>query len=225
MRNSAFLVFILILFAGLVGLNGYLHQQFTPVGGLSKQIATLKEKNREAEFKRQLAQDQLRDFQNQVAVVLPGAIKGKSIEDAYPLRQLASVVSKGDSLNIERASSAFEKAKSEFRDKHFEDTTALLVDLIERHPESSHIIEAHFLLAESRYQMGENERAVETIETMISLFPESELTGFSLLRLGKIFEKQDRLEDAADIYKSVLQNFKQPEIATQASASLKAVAL
>ncbi len=225
MRNSAFLVFILILFSGVLSLNGYLHQQFTPVGSLNTKIAQLVEKNREVQFKQQLAQDQLAEFQSQVAIVLPGALKGKSVEEAYPLRQLASVVSKGNQLNIERASSAFEKAKSEFRDKNFEDTTALLEDLIERHPESRHVIEAHFLLAESQYQMGENEKAVETIETMISLFPESELTGFSLLRLGKIFEKQDRLEDAADIYRSVLENFKQPEIATQAKASLKAVAL
>lgn len=225
MRNSAFLVFILILFSGFIALNGYVHSAFTPVGMLNKQVASLKQQTREAEFKQQLAQDQLRDFQAQVATVLPSALKGKSTEEGYPLRQLASVVSKGDALNFERASSAFEKAKSEFRDKHFEDTEALLQDLIERHPESTHVIEAHFLLAESQYQMGENEKAVVTIDTMISLFPESELTGFSLLRLGKIFEKQDRLEDAADVYKAVLQNFKQPEIATQAQASLKAVAL
>jgi TolA-binding protein len=225
MRNSVFLVFILILFSGFLSLNGYLHQQFTPVKSLNAQIAQLQEKNREGQFKQQLAQDQLADFQSQVAVVLPGVLKGKTIEEAYPLRQLASVVSKGNQLNIERASSAFEKAKSEFRERNFEDTAALLEDLIERHPESTHVIEAHFLLAESEYQMGDSEKAVETIETMISLFPESELTGFSLLRLGKIFEKQDRLEDAADIYRSVLQNFKQPEIASQAQASLKAVAL
>lgn len=225
MRNSTFLVFILILLCGYVSLNGYIHQRFTPVESLNKQIAQLKEKNRETQFKEQLAQDQLAEFRSEVAVMLPGAIKSKSAEEAYPLRQLASVVAHGGALNIERASSAFEKAKTEFRDKHFEDTAALLQDLIEKYPASSHVVEAHFLLAESEYQMGENEKAVGTIETMISLFPESELTGFSLLRLGKIFEKQERLEDAADIYKAVLQNFKQPEIASQASASLKAVAL
>jgi TolA-binding protein len=225
MRSSVFLVFILILLSGFLALNGYVRSSFTPVGSLNHKVASLEQQARQAEFRQQLAQDQLKDFQAQVATVLPSAVKGKSVEEGYPLRQLASVVSQGDSLNIERASSAFEKAKAEFRDKHFEDTQALLEDLIEHHPESTHIIEAHFLLAESQYQMGESEKAVGTIETMISLFPESELTGFSLLRLGKIFEKQDRLEDAADIYKAVLQNFPQPEIAVQAKNSLKAVAL
>lgn len=216
---------MLILFSGFLALNGYVHSAFTQTRSNEKQVAALEEQKRAAEFKQQLVQDQLRDFQAQVATVLPGALKGKTADEGYPLRQLASVVSKGDSLNFERASSAFEKAKSEFREKHFEDTEALLQDLIERHPESTHVVEAHFLLAESQYQMGENEKAVGTIDTMISLFPESELTGFSLLRLGKIFEKQERLEDAADVYKAVLQNFKQPEIASQAQASLKAVAL
>ena len=225
MRNSWFLVFILILFSGFLSFHGYLREQFAPSKNLRKQIAVLEEEKHRAELRSQLAYDQLAEFKSQVAVILPKADLQTPNESNYPLRQLASVVAAGNPLVIERASSAFEKAKSEFRDKHFEDTSALLQDLIERHPESTHVIEAHFLLAESQYQMGENEKAVGTIETMISLFPESELTGFSLLRLGKIFEKEERLEDAADIYRSVLNNFQQTEITTQARAALKAVAL
>ena len=213
------------MFSVILAFHGYLREQFAPSKNLQKQIAVLEEEKHRAELRSQLAYDQLAEFKSQVAVILPQAeLQGPS-ESNYPLRQLASVVASGHPLVIERASSAFEKAKSEFREKHFEDTSALLKDLIEHHPESTHVIEAHFLLAESQYQMGENEKAVGTIETMISLFPESELTGFSLLRLGKIFEKEERLEDAADIYRSVLNNFQQTEITTQARAALKAVAL
>lgn len=205
--------------------HGYIREHFSPAEGLSKKIARLEQDKRHAELRSQLAVDQLNEFKSQVAIVLPEAVNEKGTRESYPLRQLASVVAKGEPLVIERASSAFEKAKAEFREKHFEDTVALLQNLIEQHPESTHIIDAYFLLAESQYQTGQEERAVETIETMISLFPESELTGFSLLRLGKIFEKQERLEDAADIYRSVLKNFPQPEIVSQASAALKSVAL
>ena len=226
MRNSWFLVFILFLLVGLLSLNGFVREEFSPARALEKKVALLESQKNQAELHSKLALDQLNDFRSQVAVVLPAAIEAKgSADSAYPLRQLASVVAKGDPLVIERASSVFEKAKAQFREKHFEDATALLTDLIVNHPDSTHIIETYFLLAESQYQTGEEEKAVETIETMISLFPESDLTGFSLLRLGKIFEKQDRLEDAADVYRSVLNNFKQTEIVTQATSALKAVAL
>ena len=60
---------------------------------------------------------------------------------------------------------------------------------------------------------------------MIRLYPESELTGFALLRLGKIYEGRDRIEDAAEIYRSVAFNFTQAELKRQAEASLKAVEL
>lgn len=225
MRNNWFLVFILILFSGVLALNGYIREHFNPTQSLIHKIAALEQAKRQADLRSRLALDQLNDFRSQVAIVLPQALDANVQKESYPLRQLASVVSKGDPLVIERASSAFEKAKTEFRNKNFEDTAVLLKDLIEHHPDSTHIIDAYFLLAESEYQIGREEKSVETIETMISLFPESELTGFSLLRLGKIFEKQDRLEDAADIYRSVLTNFQQREIVTQASAALKAVAL
>lgn len=206
-------------------MHGFVRAHFNSGSGLEKHIAILEEKKHQAEFRQQLAQAELSDFKAQVATLLPEAIKTKSIEEGYPLRQLASVVSKGEPITFERASSLFEKAKNQFREKNFEDANVLFNEVIERYPESIHVIESHFLLVEGYYQLREDEKAVDIVETMISLFPESELTGFALMRLGKIFEKQDRLEDAAEIYRSVLANFNQPEIVTQATNALKAVAL
>ena len=97
--------------------------------------------------------------------------------------------------------------------------------MIDRYPESLHVAEAHFLLAEGQYRLKEYDSSVATIEKMVDLFPENELTGFALLRLGSVFEKQDRLEDASDIYQAVLGNFKQTDLVHQAQASLKAVKL
>lgn len=225
MRNTWFPVFIFILFSCFLALHGYVRAHFNSGNGLEKHIALLEEKKHQAEFRQQLAQAELNDFKAQVATLLPSAINEKKGVEAYPLRQLASVVSKGEPIQFERASSLFEKAKSQFREKNYEDANVLFNEVIERFPESIYVIEAHFLLAEGYYQLREDEKAVDTIETMIALFPESELTGFALMRLGKIFEKQDRLEDAADVYRAVLFNFNQNEIQAQAGTALKAVAL
>ena len=192
---------------------------------IEKRLEFVEREKREVEFRNQLEAHRLADYQQQVATLMPEALKGKGIEEGYPLRQLASVVSQSDSIQIERASSLFEKAKAAFRAKEFEESNGMLRELISKYPDSAHVVEANFLLAEGQYQLGDFDASVETIEKMIALFPESELTGFALLRLGRIFEKQDRLEDAADIYRAVSANFKQPEILRQAQTSLKAVAL
>ena len=60
---------------------------------------------------------------------------------------------------------------------------------------------------------------------MIRLYPDSELTGFALLRLGSIYERRDRIEDAAEIYRSIVAHFSQAELRGQAAAALKAVDL
>ena len=66
---------------------------------------------------------------------------------------------------------------------------------------------------------------IEVVEEMIRLYPESELTGFALLRLGRIYEGRDRIEDAAEVYRSVVAHFPQGELKRQAEVSLKAVDL
>lgn len=225
MKNAWFLSFILVLVTAYVALNGWLHQKMSPVTRLQKQLAIVERDRKISDFRQQLAAHQLADYQQHVATLMPQALEGKGLEEGYPLRQLASVITSSDSIQIERAGSLFEKAKKSFREKLFEESNAMLVELITKYPDSVHVVEAHFLLSEGHYQLGELESSVETIEKMISLFPDSELTGFALLRLGRVFEKQDRLEDAADVYRAVLSNFKQNEITKQAQVSLRAVAL
>lgn len=229
MKNSAFLVFSLILFSSLVALHALFQSRLNPTERLEARLRHVEHQRGEAEFRAQLASHRLADYQQEVATILPEALKNKAGDEAfsYPLRQLASVVgaTNQEVLVIERASSLFEKAKAAFREQQYEDSNAVLQDLIAHYPESMHVIEAHFLLAEGQYKLKEKEASVGTIERMIVLFPESELTGFALLRLGRIFETEERLEDAADMYRAVLANFQEPELRRQASLSLKAVQL
>jgi TolA-binding protein len=56
---------------------------------------------------------------------------------------------------------------------------------------------------------------------MVELFPQSELTGFALIRLGSIYQIQNRNEEAVDIYKTVMRSYPQRDVASQARASLR----
>jgi TolA-binding protein len=225
MKNSWFIGFMAILFAGFIALHGVIRDRLSPVKILEHKIAQLEHEKQDAEFKATLARYSLSEYQQKIATLIPDAVKGKTFEESYPLRQLASVVTNTDQLPIERASSLFERAKNKFREKDYDASDRLFASLIENYPDSIYVVESHFLLAEGQFQLAEFDSTVATVEKMLSLFPDSELTGFALLRLGRIFEKQDRLEDAADIYRAVLSNFNQPEIKKQASTNLKSVAL
>lgn len=226
MKNSVFLAFCLMIFSALIMAHALFKEQLSPVKLLEARLERVEREKREFEFRSQLAAYQLADYQQQIATLIPSALRSPlSPERDYPLRQLASVVSGADSLAIERASSLMEKGKRAFRSQDYGKSNRLFEDLIGRYPESVYIIEAHLLLAEGQYQLKEFEASVATIDRMIDLFPESELTGFALLRLGGIFEVQDRLEDAGDIYRAVLANFNEAELQRQAKASLKGVQL
>lgn len=226
MKPSVFVSYCLVIVALFLSMHVFFKDSMSPMDQLRKQLAMVEKQRREADFRALLLADQLSEYRQHVATLIPDVMKGMNEQEAYPLRQLASVSSgAGDVIRIERASGLFERAKASFRDQDFEESNRLLGDLITRYPDSVHIAEAHFLLAEGQYQLKDFVSAINTIEKMVDLFPENELTGFALLRLGHIYEIQDRNEDAGDIYKAVLGSFKQPELVKQARMSLKAVSL
>ena len=227
MKNSVFVAFCLVLVTALVSAHALFRHTLSPVKRMEKEIAALEKEKREADFKARLVAHQLADYQQHVATVLPDAMRDNSDQTNYPLRQLASVIGGGgdNGLEIERASGLMERAKAAFRLKNFDLSNSILQKVIDRFPDSAHVPEANFLLAEGQFQLKDYEASVMTIERMIDLYPENELTGFALLRLGSIFEIQERLEDAGDIYRAVITNFKRPDLVKQAGISLKAVAL
>lgn len=231
MKTQVFVSFCALIAAMILAIHGLVRDNRAPVAKLKEQLAALEKERERAELRAQLMAYEIADYQTRVATLLPpGAHEKNGDEGAdvekFSLRQLASVVTTGgDSIQIERASGLFEKAKTAFREKDFEGSNELLRSLLRKYPESTHVPAAYFLLAEGHYQRKEYAESALNIERMIEIFPENELTGFALLRLGHIFEVQDRLEDAGDIYKSILANFKQPELVKQAHVSLKAVTL
>ncbi len=226
MKTPVFVSFCALIAALIVALHGLLKDNHAPIEKLKAQMAAVDKDRSRAELRAQLLQHEIADYQNRVATLLPDSVQEISDPANYPLRQLASVVADpGDVIAIERASGLFEKAKTAFREKDFEGANQLLKNLLIKYPESVHVPSAYFLLAEGHYQLKEYTDSVSSIEKLIESYPENELTGFALLRLGHIFEVQERLEDASDVYKSVLSNFKQPELVRQAQTSLKAVML
>lgn len=226
MKTPVFVSFCLFIVTLLISLHVLVQNDKGPLERMKSHMSAIDREKSQAELRAQLLAHELADYRQHVATLLPAIPASDSSESSYPLRQLASVTtSSGRLIDIERASGLFEKAKTAFREKDFEGSNGLLRSLLDRYPNSTHVPESLFLAAEGHFQAKEYAESAGMIERMIEGYPENELTGFALLRLGHIFEMQDRPEDAGDIYRSVLANFKHQDLVKQAKASLQAVSL
>ena len=191
------------------------------------EIVKMKLENSEELLQEVTLQSKLREFEMRelkmaVASQLPSALKSKlNFQENYHMRNLASVVEAPVAeLNIDQGSTLFESGKQAFREKKFEGAISKLEKFQAQYTNSSRLPEALFLLSESYFQIGKNESCVRTISSMTEQFPESELTGFALLRLGQIYEAEDRIEDSADIYRLIIQWFENPDLKRQAETAL-----
>jgi len=171
-------------------------------------------------WKRQAAVGQLRlavsqskfaDFKQDVALLIPNAeIDGDTKkEDQQSLRNLASVIPH-HKIKFEVSGSAetlFKKGKKLVVAHKYEEGIAVLKDLIYQFPDSYHVVEAHYLLMESYYNLKKFEDVVASVDGMVDIFPENRLTGFALLKMGALYEKENRLEDALQVYRTILSVF------------------
>jgi TolA-binding protein len=201
---------------------------FNDAGLYQEQAQVLREAVERERLRTRVAQENLNEFRQQVASTLPSLLeKTPDGERSYPLRQLASVTAKpnADKVREHISSVLFERAKEKFRIAEYERANALFTRIIDEYSFSVHVAESFFLLAEGQFQLGQLEQCVKTVERMVDLFPGNELTGFALLRMGRIFELQRRPEEALEIYKTVLRSFPQRGVASQAASSLRSVDL
>jgi TolA-binding protein len=228
MKSSLFLSYCLILTSGIVYLQSEVRSHFARPDRYISEISHLKEKVKEEKFRNEMALHEFLEFKQYVATLLPAAVKEKGPGEAsYKLRSLASVVQKPTSTSLVemKALDLFEKGKVSFRDKKYPEAAKIFGQLIKNHPYSAQIPEALFFSVESYYQLQEYDQVVQNVNKMVDLYPELELTGYALLRVAKVFENQDRHDEAVLFYETVIKTFPQREIASTAESALRAIEL
>lgn len=225
MESQRFGLWILILAIGFMQWFYVVQRHFGGEAEMRVTIGKLREKLEQERLSHALARQQMREFKQAVAAILP------DIEDEdremYQVRNLASIVVNPDldRIKIEKASTLFERGKERFRTGEYERANEIFSTLIRNYPDSIHVVESYFFYSEGHYKEGQYEECLKTIDSMVSLFPEHELTGFSLLRMGQILTTRDRVEDAEQIYRTVLQNFNHPSLNEEAQRLLKEITL
>ena len=233
MNTNLFLVYILTLTSAITYFYVEAREYFSPVKHLSKKISHLENKLQEEKFKNLLTSYEFHDFRAYVGTLIPKALeetgyqKKFNQEKSYPIRSLASVTQKrtNENLAVSRANLVFEEGKKYFREQKYEAAVNSFKNLVEKHPYSAHVPESMFLLVESHFVLRNYDQSVYYANKMLDIYPDSELTGYALVRLGKVYEFQDRYTDAIDIYKTVIKSFPDRGIASLAENSLQAIEL
>ena len=200
------------------------HEHFNGVVEYKAQVALLKDQVEGERTSFAIQREQFLEFRQTVASLMPEVLKekGEGLE-GYPYRSLASTLTSKESESVRTtiARTLFEKGKEYFKDKDYPKANLTFHKIIKDFGFTPYVTESYFLLAESHFQENEMEECVETIQTMVELFPQHELTGFALVRLGRIYEMQNRTEEAIDIYRTVIRSFPQRDVASQAKTSLR----
>lgn len=213
--DAVWVSFLLLNVLVVIGLRSTVGHDPTPLRSAQSQIQKLKDLLKQTELREALLSSQIEDDRAFIAPLLPAAQKRfrKGDREDYQLRSLASVItSSGREIRIERASSLLKRAKAAFHSGRLEEASKLLSQILQQYPSSVHSLEAHYLLSESMFRLGQTEAALAVSESMIRFFPTSELTGFALLQVGQALESRERPEDAVEVYNAVLNHFDQQEL-------------
>jgi len=213
---------ILLLTVGCLQMFTAARVYFSDERVLTHRLAITQKSLAHEKLQTQLAYYQLREFQQSVAEVMP-QFKYKD----YASRNIASIVMTPpvEALKFDTSNDLFEKGKKLFRNSEFEESVSLFKELIQNYPVSEHVVEANFLTMESYYRTGDIEECLDQIETLITLFPEHELTGFALIRMGQIFISQEKISDAIQILKLAKNNFDNKNVQIQAAELIKDISL
>ena len=228
MSAPYFLSLCLVLTLGWMQLYSKTRELYNGVREHQAEIKHLKHELHEQSIAVELEKEHFLEFRQFVATHMPEILKSKGEgEQGYPYRSLASAITKTESIEIRKtiAKTIFERGKEHFRQKEFAKSERAFRQIISKFSYSPHVPESYFLLAEGLFQSSELEECTVVIQQMIDLFPSHELTGLAMVRLGRIYEIQNRTEEAVDIYRTVLRSFPQRDVASQAKASLRGMDL
>jgi TolA-binding protein len=215
--NSLFVIVCLSITVGL--LLGY--NEFANYFNLGKeyqvQVYKLRQQIEKEEFKNTLLQNQLVDFKQSVAVVLPPNSEIKNQVANYELKNFASGLRvPASEAQLDLSGMLFEKGKKLFKEQKYEKSIKEFRKVVDEYPLSRYKVESHFFMAEAFFLQKDYKNSLDLIDQMLHQYPDNDLTGFVMLRMGQISELNNFLEEAAEVYRTVQSHFKNEQLRAQA---------
>jgi TolA-binding protein len=212
------------LLVGLIEINIYFKEYFNNDSQDYVALTRRLEKQIEQEKLRTLlVQNQLQDLSQDVARQIPVEKLKVTSAAEYKLKQFGLAMRVPASAEKPDLSSVLmEKGKTEYKSEKFDRAVKTFREVLEKYPTSSQIIEAHFLLGESLFQANRYDECLDIVYEMMNHFPQSEMTGYLMLRNAQILQLRRRHGEAVELYRVIMRNFKSSEaLRTQAEKLLK----
>lgn len=125
------------------------------------------------------------------------------------------------SITVDLSTSLYEKGRHLFQEKKWDESLQVFTKLITDFPYSKWVTEAQYYSCEINFQVRDLKATSECVGQMVEMFPENTLTGFQLMRLGQVHEINGQNTEAAEIYRIVQTQFKEPILKTQSTESIK----
>ncbi len=218
-QSAVFIIFCLGLTVLLMTVFATFTRHFNQGHEFRAQITALEKEVSHQRFQNDLLSYQLKDFQQSVAQVLPA---NKALIAKLEVKNLASTLRAPASESaLDLSGALFERGKHFFAAKEYEKAIHEFKRLKENYPLSSYNVESRFFLAESFFLKKDYKSSLGLIDEMVRLYPDNDLTGFILLRMGQISESSNQYEEASEIYRTVEKNFKNEKLRTQAKQLAK----
>ncbi len=179
---------------------------------MQSRIALVSKRLMQEKIKSELVIARLQDFKQEVALELSHQ---KNLTESNHLRDLASVIP--HQVRIEKDTELasqryFTMGMAAFKNGEYEIAIQKFLDTVSKYPDSSAQLEASYYLVRSFYITGNKQEALTWSEKMLRQFPDSSWTAKSMMVTAHIYIDQNRKNDALDVYQTVLNTFKEPEI-------------
>lgn len=220
MSTRLFAFFILLMLFGIQGVFLTFQNELSGKQELEFQVAKLQRELDREKAKTEIAYYELESFKQKVAINLPSHIP----EQAYSVRNIASLVTETAPLDI-KSKLEFSEIKKLYLANNFTKAAVELKGYASTYPESSFVLEADYLLVMSYYKSSQYDNAIQAVDILVEQFPDSEMTGLSLLVMGDIMKKKERYDEAKQIFTTVKKNFPYPELQKQAEAKIEEIKL
>ena len=218
--NQIFIIFCLTLTTGILWSYMEFSSYFNSGWEYKREAKILQEKLEDAEFKASLLQHQMTELEQTVADVIPK----EKLTSVDTFRDLGLNLRAPASIQpLDFSAVLLEKGKKHFSSGKYEVASREFEKLKNQFPSSAYQIQARFFLAESLYLQRDFKKCTEVIDEMVLQYPDHELTGFILLRLGQISEHNNQTEEAQEIYRTVANHFPQKLLKDQALILLKSL--
>lgn len=204
--NFLFITFCLVLIVGLMQSYSLFKDYFSPHKDNLKKISRLERQVEQKDLKIAELETQMVDFQQEVAAHLPALQRLDKNPVHFQVRTLASVTQKPLEA-FQMSGPLSERARAEFRRGEFKSAASSFSELTQKFPGSPQVIQAYFFWAESLFMDGRQQECLDVIDQMMLQFPDHELTGFIMLRMGQVLQSRSRSEEAVEVYKTVAKSF------------------